>query len=236
MNRPAGRRPNLVLFMPDQLRADAVGCFGSTVASTPAIDALAARGVRFDDAWSQHPVCGPSRVSIMTGWYPHVHGHRTLDNLLEAWEPNLLADLRAAGYHVAIAGNRGDVFAPGVTEASTDFCGYLVKPTGMAERFTSPYPEGHRLWRAMYHGSGGDDVVLDIDEAATRTAERWLAEGAPDDRPWALWVPLLFPHPPFVAEEPWFSMHDRSAMPAPIAADAGVGKPGFMAAHREIYG
>ena len=112
-------RPNLVLFMPDQLRADAVGCFGSPVAHTPTIDALAARGVRFDDAWSQHPVCGPSRVSIMTGWYPHVHGHRTLDNLIEPWEPNMLALLKQAGYHVAIAGNRGDVFAPGVTEASS---------------------------------------------------------------------------------------------------------------------
>jgi arylsulfatase A-like enzyme len=67
------RRPNFVLFMPDQLRWDALGCFGSSFARTPAFDALAARGMRCTDAWSQHPVCGPSRVSIMTGWYPHVH-------------------------------------------------------------------------------------------------------------------------------------------------------------------
>lgn len=229
-------RPNLVLFMPDQLRADAVGCFGSPVAQTPTIDALAGRGVRFTDAWSQHPVCGPSRVSIMTGWYPHVHGHRTLDNLIEPWEPNMLALLRAAGYHVAIAGNRGDVFAPGVTEASSDFCGYLVKPTDMAARYTSPYPDDHRLHRAMYFGSGGDDVVIDMDEAAIRTAEQWLAEAAPSDRPWVLWIPLIFPHPPFVVEEPWFSLHDRADMPAPIAATDGVGKAGFMAAYRDIYG
>jgi hypothetical protein len=52
----------------------------------------------------------------MTAWYPHVSGHRTLDNLLKPWEPNLCAILREAGYAVAIAGNRGDVFAPGVTE------------------------------------------------------------------------------------------------------------------------
>jgi arylsulfatase A-like enzyme len=226
-------RPNIVLFMPDQLRADALGCFGSAVASTPHLDALAARGVRCTDAWSQHPVCGPSRISMMTGWYPHVHGHRTLDNLLEAWEPNLLAILRAAGYHVAIAGNRGDVFAPGVTEASSDFCGFLEEPTG---GWTDPaHPEGHPMYRAMYFGSRGDDLVVDGDEATVRTAERWLAEGAPTDRPWVLWVPLLFPHPPFTVEEPWFSMHDRAAMPDPVPP-AGAGKPEFMAAYREAYG
>lgn len=232
-------RPNMVLFMPDQLRADAVGCFGSTVAKTPHLDALAARGVRFDDAWSQHPVCGPSRVSIMTGWYPHVHGHRTLDNLLDHHEPNLLRNLKDAGYHVAIAGNRGDVFAPGVTEASTDFCGYLTPPDNeaVAAYFTSPHPDDHRLTRGMSFGRAGDgETVLDIDEAAIRTAEQWLVDGAPSDQPWVLWVPLIYPHPPFIVDEPWFSLHDRAEMPAPIAADDGVGKARFMAAYRDIYG
>ena len=63
--------PNIVLFMPDQLRSDAVGCFGGTAAATPNIDELAANGVRFENAYANHPVCGPSRVSFMTGWYPH---------------------------------------------------------------------------------------------------------------------------------------------------------------------
>ncbi len=229
----------MVLFMPDQLRADSVGCFGSPVAKTPHLDALAARGVRFDNAWSQHPVCGPSRVSIMTGWYPHVHGHRTLDNLLDHHEPNMLRSLKDAGYFVAIAGNRGDVFAPGVTEASTDFCGYLTPPTNdaVAAYFTSPHPDDHRLTRGMSFGLAGDgETVLDIDEAAIRTAEQWLAEGAPTDQPWVLWVPLIYPHPPFIVDEPWFSLHDRADMPTPIAADSGVGKARFMDAYRNIYG
>lgn len=232
-------RPNMVLFMPDQLRADAVGCFGSPIAQTPHLDSLAARGVRFDNAWSQHPVCGPSRVSIMTGWYPHVHGHRTIDNLLEHHEPNMLRILRDAGYYVAIAGNRGDVFAPGVTEASTDFCGHLTAPStdAVAAYFTSPHPEGHRLSRAMSFGrAGSGETVIDIDEAATRTAEQWLAEGAPTDQPWVLWVPLIYPHPPFIVDEPWFSMHDRSDMPEPIPAGAAVGKASFMDEYRKIYG
>lgn len=223
--------------MPDQLRADALGCFGSPVGRTPAYDALAARGVRCSDAWSQHSVCGPSRVSIMTGWYPHVQGHRTLDNLLKPWEPNLLSILRQAGYYVAIAGNRGDVFAPGVTEASSDFCGWLQPPSrdDSARRYASVYPEDHPLTRAMYFGSGGDVPLFDHDEATIRTARRWLEEGRPTDRPWVLWVPLLFPHPPFTVEEPWFSLHDRATMPDPIPV-AGAGKPQFMEAYRKAYG
>lgn len=233
-----GSRPNLVLFMPDQLRADAVGCFGNPVASTPNIDALAARGVRFDDARAQHPVCGPSRVSILTGWYPHVSGHRTLDHLITDDEPNLFKTLRAAGYYVMIAGDRGDVFAPGVTESSSDMCGFLTPPVpaDARARWTSPHPDDHRLHRAMYFGETGDAGMLDFDEATVRTAIRWLMEESPADRPWVLWIPLIFPHPPFTVEEPWFSLHDRAAMPDPIPAAATQGKPGFMDAYREIYG
>ena len=230
--------PNFVFFMPDQLRADAVGCFGSPIAKTPHIDALADRGVKFDDAWAQHPVCGPSRVSLLTGWYPHVAGHRTLDNLIEDHEPNLFKTLRAAGYHVMIAGDRGDVFAPGVTEASSDMCGFLESPDRAAaiERWTSPFPDGHRLHRAMYFGETGTAESVDFDEATVRTAERWLDGHAPTDQPWALWIPLIFPHPPFTVEEPWFSLHDRADMPAPIAPSDATGKAGFMTAYRDIYG
>lgn len=230
------RRPNILIFMPDQLRADAVGAFGSPVARTPHIDALAARGVRFEQAWTQHPVCGPSRVSFMTGWYPHVAGHRTLDHLLTSAEPNLLRSLRHAGYRVSMPGHRGDVFAPGVTEESTDFCGFLVAPD--LAGFIGQPPEhlrGTPLGRAFYRGSEGPDMVVDFDEATTLTAIGWLErEGAA--RPWAMWVPLVFPHVPFMVEEPWFSMHDRASMPAPIDPSTGQGKPAFMAAYREAYG
>jgi arylsulfatase A-like enzyme len=234
-------RPNLVWFMPDQQRADAIGCFGNPVVQTPTIDALAARGTRFTNAFVQHSVCGPSRVSQMTGWYPHTAGHRTLDNLLKPHEPNLLRLMKDAGYHVAFVGARGDVFAPGVTEASTDFCGNLVEPGpgATARAYTADVPEGSPAWWAFSFGSAGPGPLLDADEALIRTAERWLAEAAPTDRPWFLWVPLMYPHPPFVVEEPFYSMHERATMPPRIPAEAtggGAGKPRFMDAYREIYG
>ncbi len=80
---------NLLLFMPDQLRADCVGVFGNGVVHTPALDALAARGVRFTNVYSQHSVCAQSRISMFTGLYPHVAGHRTLEHLLAPHEPNV---------------------------------------------------------------------------------------------------------------------------------------------------
>lgn len=205
-------RPNLVLFMPDQLRADAVGAFGNPVVRTPSIDALATRGTRWSDAFAQHSVCGPSRVSLFTGWYPHVAGHRTLTNLIKPWQPNLLRLLRDGGYHVAWAGMRGDTFAPGVADESTDRAGFTVMPKMIYG--PSPYEPDHRLARAHYHGRRDrPGVSLDHDEAAVRTAEEWLAEGMPE--PWVLLVALIFPHPPFEVEEPWYSLHDRRDVPPP---------------------
>ncbi|MCB0187379.1 MAG: sulfatase-like hydrolase/transferase, partial [Caldilineaceae bacterium] len=73
---------NFIIFQPDELRAESVGCYGHPLAPTPNIDALAAQGTRFDQCHVQHSVCTPSRCSMMTGWYPHVRGHRTLWHLL----------------------------------------------------------------------------------------------------------------------------------------------------------
>jgi arylsulfatase A-like enzyme len=227
-------RPNLLLFMPDQLRADAVGCFGSPLAKTPNIDALAARGTTFTDAFAQHSVCAPSRASLLTGWYPHVTGHRTLTHLLKPWEPNLLRYLKDSGYTVVWVGQRGDTFAPGVTEESTDWHGFTVRPTMLYQPI--PYPPEHHLARAFYSGrrqNEGQGPAVDFDEATVQTAEQWLATDPPE--PWVLLVALLFPHPPFEVEEPWFSLHDRADMPGPRAVPDG-GRPRFMDELRRRYG
>lgn len=227
-------RPNFLIFMPDQLRADALGCFGNPVARTPNIDALATRGVRFDNAYVNHPVCGPSRVNLMTGWYPHTRGHRTLTHLVQPHEPNMLRYLKDGGYHVAWAGARGDVFAEGVTEVSTHFCGWTVKPERKQMGMGPQFEDGSALYNAFYHGKRpGDGTWLDFDEAATRTALDWL-DDSPGD-PWCLWVPLIFPHLPFEVEDPWYSMFEPGDMPARIG-HAGEGKPRFHEAIREKLG
>ena len=65
---------NILFIMCDQLRYDYLGCTGHPHIKTPHIDALAARGVRFDRAYVQSPICGPSRMSFYTGRYPRSHG------------------------------------------------------------------------------------------------------------------------------------------------------------------
>ncbi|WP_433171942.1 sulfatase-like hydrolase/transferase [Actinoallomurus sp. CA-150999] len=223
-------RPNVVVFVPDQLRADAVGAFGNPHVRTPNIDRLAARGARCTNAFVQHPVCSPSRASFLTGWYPHVSGHRTLTNLLRADEPNFLKSFRDNGYHVTWVGERGDTFAPGGTEASVDEYGFSVEPTGMRWAKDIEY-ENDLAARTFY--AGRVEEAVDFDEAAIRTAEAWLA-GAPRE-PWLLFVPLLAPHVPFKAAEPWFSMYDRDAMPDPVPPADGS-EPCFHQPLRDAYG
>jgi arylsulfatase A-like enzyme len=224
-------RPNIVVFIPDQLRADALGCFGNPVASTPHIDALAARSTRFAQAFGQHPFCTQSRVSFLTGLYPHVHGHRTLNQLIKPWHPDVLGILKRSGYHVAHAGMRGDTFAPGGTKESTSRFGWTVLPEMLHS--PSPYGPDHPLARAFFHGRR-PAPTLDFDEACIRTAETWMAEGLPE--PWLLYVPLFFPHPPFEVEEPYFSLHDRADVPLPLPPGPADGTPLFKRLIHERYG
>lgn len=65
---------NVLFIMCDQLRADHLSCYGNSILDTPNIDQLARRGVRFDRAFVQSAVCGPSRMSFYTGRYPSSHG------------------------------------------------------------------------------------------------------------------------------------------------------------------
>lgn len=227
-------RPNIVLLMTDQQRADTLGVLGSPVARTPNFDALAARGTVFSNAFSQHSVCSQSRISIMTGWYPHTAGHRTLDNLLKPWEPNLLRTFKDAGYHVAWAGARGDTMAPGVTEESTDFAGFRTYPdrAAFAHGLAMPGPDTPDLER-IYTPRAVEIEGPTVDEANVATAIDLLREGMPE--PWLLFVALIGPHPPFQVREPWLSLHDRSSMPDPLPVPA-VGKPAFMDELRRRYG
>ena len=67
-------RPNIILFLTDQLRQDALGCYGNAICETPNLDRLAGEGTAFDFAYTTSPVCSPARASLLTGRYPHNHG------------------------------------------------------------------------------------------------------------------------------------------------------------------
>ena len=70
----ADRKPNLVLFLPDQQRADTIARYGGVKVHAPNLNKLASESVVFERAYVTHPVCTPSRSSLMTGTWPHING------------------------------------------------------------------------------------------------------------------------------------------------------------------
>lgn len=96
--------PNILVLMPDQHRADILGCAGDPVIRTPNIDRLAAEGTRYDNVFCQGPLCMPARASFLTERYVRDHG--VFEN---RWDtpvdlPTFLHSLQAVGYHTACIG------------------------------------------------------------------------------------------------------------------------------------
>ncbi|MEL0033063.1 MAG: sulfatase-like hydrolase/transferase, partial [Paracoccaceae bacterium] len=83
------KKMNVLWIMSDQLRYDYLSCYGAKHIDTPNIDWLASKGVRFDKAYVQSPVCGPSRMSSYTGRYPRSHGACWNGYALPVGEPTL---------------------------------------------------------------------------------------------------------------------------------------------------
>jgi arylsulfatase A-like enzyme len=98
------KRPNVLWIMADQLRFDYLSCYGHPHLHTPHIDALAKRGVQFNKAYIQSPVCGPSRMSAYTGRYVRSHGSTWNGMPLRVGEPTLGDHLREAGARAVLVG------------------------------------------------------------------------------------------------------------------------------------
>jgi arylsulfatase A-like enzyme/tetratricopeptide (TPR) repeat protein len=174
-------RPHVLLVTIDTLRADAVSAYGNPAASTPVLDALAARGARFTTAVANVPLTGPSHASILTGLIPVRHGVR--DNggfVLPDEVPVLTERFRDAGYRTA-------AFVSGYP---------LVRRFGFGRGFDTyddSLPHGNDPRRAPY-----------VERSADRTTDlvlRWLEApaAAPADggTPWFLWVHYYDPHAPY---------------------------------------
>ena len=96
------KKPNFLLFITDQHRADWLGCAGHPVVRTPNIDAIAAKGTRFQDFHVALPVCMPNRASLFTGRMPSVHGLRHNGCLLSERANTFVDVLAAGGYATAL--------------------------------------------------------------------------------------------------------------------------------------
>src|SRR5581483_174593 len=101
-------RPNIVIIMCDQLRADFTRAAGFPLDTMPFVDSLGARGVRFERAYTPMPVCAPARISLFTGRFPKAHRVRQNSAIRHLSKPEGAADLvdllRERGYFIGLAG------------------------------------------------------------------------------------------------------------------------------------
>ena len=101
-------KPNIIVIMADDIGAEGLNCYGSTIYTTPHLDTMAKEGIRFNNAYAT-PLCTPTRVMIMSGLYPGRTGFKALIGKGEG--VRMPADIKTfghyfkdAGYETAIAG------------------------------------------------------------------------------------------------------------------------------------
>jgi choline-sulfatase len=225
------RRPNIILLLPDEVRADSLACYGNPVTKTPNLDRLAAEGARFANCHVQYPVCGASRCSLLTGWPTSVRGHRSLYYFLRPYEPNLFRTLRQAGYDVFWYGKNdalaAETFADSVTEWDTPTATRGASNQGPAARSLTP---GAYSFLMTAGGDRRDSADYHCIEAAIKILER-----KESDRPFCLFLPLGGgAHPPYTAPADFYNMYAPSRIP-PLVAPGGKLKPSFHAGMRQDY-
>lgn len=224
-------KPNVLFIVSDDLTATAVSSYGNKLDTTPNIDRLASEGVRFTRSYSQFPVCGPSRASLMFGYYPdatttygYVSGRENVGEERRSWS-QLFKD---NGYYTARVSKIYHMGVPGDIEEGSNGTDDKASWT---ERFNSPGPE----WKAEGEAElvqnnpygkkprqGGNVMTIvkgtkgDAAHSDGKTAEK-AAEliRKHKDEPFFLGVGFVRPHVPFVAPEEYFDPYPYRQMVLP---------------------
>ncbi len=212
---PAAEKPNVIFILCDDLRPDALGCYGSKHVKTPHIDALAADGVRFANAFCTTSLCSPSRASILTGLYAHRHGVRDNFTELPAALPHWPARLRESGYATAYLGKwhmgeNNDAPRPGFD--------FFLTHKGQGKYFDTEWNVNGERREAPkgYYTHVVTDYALD-----------WLKK-RPAGKPWALCLGHKAPHSFYTPEEKYVHAFDAVRVPYPASAFALEGKPEWI--------
>ena len=235
-------RPNIILFLTDQLRQDALGCYGNAICKTPNLDRLAGEGTAFDYAYTTSPVCSPARASLLTGRYPHNHGVMINTHIAPAWcrglspeLPTFSGLLRAGGYALD----------------------YVGKWHVHQERGPEQYGfHRHVIPKAVRQGKpetmmyidfpGGRQPVCGVLDAPKEQSYSWrctdqgiafIRERAAGAEPFFLRIDCLAPHFANIVPEPFASQYDPADIPPwPNFDESFAGKPAaHLRKHREWH-
>lgn len=211
----------MILITTDQQRFDTVPPYSPAFMRTPHFDFLAREGVRFDRAYTDTPVCVPSRVSLMTGKTVLQHGmivNGETSSVMGSTNtlPAFLSDL---GYQTIGIGKMH--FSP---QRARHGFHELVLP----EDYYRAMERSGNPTQPMRHGLGQNELyagMATVPESLTLTS--WIGDQCVDfirerrdpTRPFFLWCSFSKPHPPLDPPEPYYSMYRSSAIPSPVAAE-----------------
>ena len=213
--------PNILMIMADQLSARWLGAYGHPVVKTPNIDALAARGVRFDAAYTNCPICAPSRASMWSGRLVSEIG--TFDNGAElpASVPTLMHHLRRADYEVVLSG-KAHFIGPDQMHGFERRLTPEIYPSDFS--WTPDWTQGPvrnpgtAVDQLRTSGLCDWNLQLDHDEEVQFRSLEYLRDRArkKDDRPFFLCASFTHPHEPFITTREWWDLyeHDEIDMPS----------------------
>ncbi len=228
-----GKPLNVLLICVDDLKP-VLGCYGDSVAKTPAIDALATRGVLFESAYCNQAVCSPSRNSLMTGLRPQTIGVYDLPTNFRIAVPDAVTvaqHFQANGYRTEALGKIMHKGHGNVEDAvSWTVPHFLAKaPTYVNPDSTA---NGRKDQRGGTRGTATesadvpDDTYVDglIAEEAMRRLQKAAAE---PDKPFFIAVGFIRPHLPFVAPSKYWDLYQPDKLPMPAFTDAPEGAPDY---------
>ena len=225
-------RPNIVLFVTDQQRADTIGAYGSEICRTPNLDRLAEEGIRFEHAYTPIAVCSPARASMLTGLYPHNHGvimnthvRLPLKLGLDPEFPTYSSVLSGAGYRLEKLGKWHVHPELGPAEYGYDF--YIGNPCGDKLRrdgVQSKNQPGSEMYIDFKTGNQLICSTLSVDEEYTEpyaTAESGverlgiLGRNYHDNgQPFLLRMDVVHPHFANRVPQKYASMYEPADIPA----------------------
>jgi iduronate 2-sulfatase len=209
------RAKNVILIMADDLNND-LGCYGHKVAKSPNIDRLAARGVRFDRAYCNYPVCNPSRTSIMSGRRPDTTG--VVDNVTptRAHMQNvhfLPEHFQHNGYETVKFGK--------IYHTGPEFEDERSWTSDLREDKRSKTPPTDQIVTKqgpIQIVRGNDDEFWD--GFLAKEAVKWLDGNASSPKPFLLAVGFRRPHTPYIAPEKYRALYDAAKLEPLLGPEA----------------
>lgn len=221
--------PNIVFILADDLGARDLGCYGSTFYETPHLDRLAARGMRFTQAYAASTVCSPTRASLLTGRHPARLGitdwlpgrpdrpdqllaRPALPDHLDPGETTLAEVLREAGYQTGFFGKWHLGEQPGFLP---EHQGFDINVGGSGKGHPPSYFSPYRL-PGLADGPPGEH----LDERLTREAESFMRHAAGQGRPFLLYLAHYAVHTPLQARPEVVAKYEARLAAHPPAGPA----------------